>query len=241
MTTPQTLHVGILETGRPPQDLSDKHSDYPEMVAKWLNRPDAKISSWAVLDGVLPDDPLACDLWIITGSRFGAYEDHAWIPPLEAFIRAVRDAGGAMFGICFGHQIMAQALGGTVEKSTKGWGLGVHHYKPQNWPAELGPEPDTIALQAFHQDQVITRPEGSDVIATSAFCENAALWYPGFGLSFQAHPEYSADFARDLIQARTSVFGSKMADQGLAHVDDPMTRHDIVALALAQNKISSNN
>lgn len=244
MTQP-SLHIGILETGRPPEELSNDFPDYPGMVRDWLDLPTAQISSWAVLDGELPDDPAACDLWVITGSRFGAYEGHPWIPPLEAFIRAVRDAGGKMFGICFGHQILAQALGGTVEKSAKGWGVGVHQYQPQNWPADLGPEPGNIALQAFHQDQVTTRPDGAQIVATSPFCENAALWYPGFALTFQAHPEYTASFARALIEARrAAVLGDGVADAGLAQVDAPMTRHDVVPMALtalARNRESGNN
>ena len=94
------------------------------MVRKWLAGLDAEFTSYAVLDGKLPDDPTSCDLWVITGSKFAVYEDHPWIAPLEAFIRSVRDAGRKMIGICFGHQIAAEALGGHAEKSARGWGVG---------------------------------------------------------------------------------------------------------------------
>jgi GMP synthase-like glutamine amidotransferase len=154
----KTPIIGVLETGRPPEELAPGHGDYLAMVASWIGEAEAEFKGFAVLDGVLPGDPADADLWVITGSKFGAYEDHAWIAPLEGFIRACRAAGRPMMGICFGHQIIAQALGGVVRKSAKGWGIGIHDYTAVNWPIDLGPAPDTIALQAFHQDQVEELP-----------------------------------------------------------------------------------
>ena len=112
MTKPPV--IGILETGRPPEDLAPEHGNYPMMVQDWLDLPEAKFISFAALDGELPKDPRMADLWVITGSRFGVYEGHPWIAPLEGFVRACRDAGVPMVGICFGHQVIAQALGGDV-------------------------------------------------------------------------------------------------------------------------------
>ena len=202
-----TLRIGILETGRPPEDLLNRHGDYPQLVDEWVAPLGGESRSYAVLDGEFPESASDADLWVITGSRHGVYEDHDWIPPLEQFIRDVRDAGGKMFGICFGHQIIAQALGGTVEKSEKGWGTGVHAYElAAEWPEKLGgPLPEGLAIQAFHQDQVIEKPEDAATLASSRFCEHAALWYPDFAVTVQGHPEYTATFARDLIEARKEL------------------------------------
>jgi len=197
------LQVGILETGRPPEELARRYGDYPAMVACWLGLPAGRHESYPVLENALPDSPLEKDLWVITGSKCAVYEDHAWIPPLEGFIRAARAAGSRMIGICFGHQIIARALGGQVEKSSKGWGLGLHEYAPLSWPRErLGPAPGVIRLHAFHQDQVTEAPAEARCIARSDFCEHAALLYPGFALTVQAHPEFSAPFLADLLQMR---------------------------------------
>lgn len=207
------LRVGILETGRPPEELGGKFGDYPEMVRNWLAPLDAEFVSYAVLDGELPDDPASCDLWVITGSKFAVYEDRPWIAPLEAFIRSVRDARRKMIGICFGHQIIAQALGGTVRKSDKGWGLGVIEYTTDGWPEELGEKPDNIAIQSYHQDQVESLPEGARRIGTSDFCENAALWYPGFALTVQGHPEFSPPYLSVLLDMRR---GTVLSDEDVA-------------------------
>ncbi|MFV2051234.1 type 1 glutamine amidotransferase [Aliiroseovarius sp. YM-037] len=222
--TKRPLKVGILETGRPPEELIH-YGDYPGMVADWLSPLEAEFQSYAVLDGEFPESAEMCDLWVITGSKFGAYEAHDWIPPLEVFIRSARDAGKKMVGICFGHQIIAQALGGTVVKSDKGWGLGVHQYAPVNWPNVLGAPPEKIAIQAYHQDQVTALPKGAERIAQSDFCENAALWYPGFALTVQGHPEFAGDYTADLLELRRgTVLSDEDVETGKANMARPDNR-----------------
>ncbi len=229
MTTPPI--IGVLETGRPPEELAPEHGDYLAMVTSWIDVSDADFRVFAALDGVFPSAPDEADLWVITGSKFGAYEDHDWIAPLEAFIRACRDAERPMMGICFGHQIIAQALGGVVRKSAKGWGLGIHDYTPVNWPDALGPAPETIALQAFHQDQVEQLPGGAHVIARSDFCENAALWYPGFALTVQGHPEFGRPYASALLEARKgAVLDPGEVETAQAGMDRADTRADLARL-----------
>lgn len=227
----QPPRIGILETGRPPEELAAAHGDYPAFVARLLAPLGARFRTYAVLDGEFPASPADADLWVITGSRFGVYEDHAFIPPLEAFIRACHTDGAKMFGICFGHQILAQAMGGTVRKSGKGWGVGVHSYDVEAWPGAAGTRPARIAIQAYHQDQVMTPPPGAERLASSDFCPNAGFWYPGFAISVQGHPEFPADYAEALIEARRgSVLSEEAAQRGLATVRDESNAGALVAL-----------
>lgn len=227
----KTPVIGILETGRPPEELAPAHGDYPGMVRDWLDLPQADYVSYAVLDGKLPDDPRAADLWVITGSRFGVYDGHDWIAPAEAFVRACRDAGVPMVGICFGHQLIAQALGGKVGKSDKGWGLGVHDYRPHDWPETLGQVPEKIALQAYHQDQVFTPPDAAQTIASSAFCDHAALWYPGFALTVQGHPEFGKPYTQALLESRRgSVLNSDEVDTAQASMGKDVTRAELARI-----------
>ncbi|MFG1444957.1 type 1 glutamine amidotransferase [Xanthobacter agilis] len=139
--------------------------------------------------------------------------------PLEDFIRACHSQGVRMFGICFGHQIIAQAMGGTVRKSERGWGLGVNDYAVEHWPGALATRPDSLRIQAYHQDQVVEVPPGARRIAHSDFCPNAGLWYPGFAISVQGHPEFPADYAAALIAARRgTALSAEDADRGLLAV-----------------------
>ncbi|MCR9150206.1 MAG: type 1 glutamine amidotransferase [Rhodobacteraceae bacterium] len=185
--------IGILETGRAPDALRSAHGDYPAMFTRLLAGQGFTFRSWHVEGMEFPDDVHDADGWLITGSRHGAYEDHPFIPPLEAFIRKARDEGVPMVGICFGHQIIAQALGGTVEKFPGGWAVGPTDY-------DFGGE--TVTLHAWHQDQVTAKPEGADVLGTHPHCRYAALGYGDWALTVQAHPEYYDDFLRGLMEMR---------------------------------------
>jgi GMP synthase-like glutamine amidotransferase len=215
------LKIGILETGRLPDELTDVHGDYPALIRDWLAPFDAETTTYAVVDGAIPNDPTEQDLWVVSGSRHGAYEGHAWIPPLEQFVRDCRDAEQKMFGICFGHQVIAQALGGKVAKSANGWGLGVHEYATHNWP---GGTDIALNMYAFHQDQVAQIPDNAKVVASSDFCEYAALWYPGFALTVQGHPEMNSEFVVDLLNLRRDIIkNDDLIQSALATTGDDIT------------------
>ena len=192
------MKLAILETGRPPGDLQARFGDYPAMFARLLGR-GFEIESFDVQAGQLPD-PASHEAVLITGSPAGVYDPLPWIAPLQEFIRAAADS--RMVGICFGHQVMAEALGGHVEKSDKGWGAGLHRYavvQQAPW-MDGGAE---IAAPASHQDQVVVQPPNTDVVAQSAFTPYAALaWTERPAISFQFHPEFSPEFARALIEHR---------------------------------------
>ena len=155
--------------------------------------------------------------YLITGSPAGVYDPLPWIEPLQQFIR---DAGdGKMVGICFGHQVMAEALGGHVEKSDKGWGAGLHRYSivhSEPWIDSVG----AIAIPASHQDQVVVQPPNTDVVAASDFTPFAALaWTDRPAISFQFHPEFSPAFAKALIEQRYDVVPDP--DAAIASLDGP--------------------
>lgn len=204
--------IGILQTGHAPDALRPTHGDYPDLFARLLRDQGLDFRAWAVVDGQFPEGPHDAEGWLITGSRHGAYESHPWIPPLEALIRDIVAARVPLVGICFGHQIVAQALGGTVEKHPGGWSVGRTEY---DWEGER------IALNAWHQDQVVTPPPGARVLASSPFCRNAALVIGDTTLTVQAHPEFDNAWVRDMIEVR-----------GRGVVPDPLL--DAAKLATAQ-------
>ena len=179
------MRIGILECGPTHPEVAATLGTYPQMFTRLFGGRGWDFAVWSVKDMDFPAGPEAADGWILTGSRHGVYEDHGFIPPLEAFIRAAVEAGRPMLGICFGHQIIAQAMGGRVEKATAGWNIGRHVYDVDG----LG----RVALTAWHQDQVTEVPDGAEVVASSAFCPAAALRYGDRALTLQAHPEFGHD------------------------------------------------
>ena len=209
------MKLAILETGRPPGDLADRFGDYPAMLAALVGD-GFEIETFDVQAGELPD-PNAHDAVLITGSPAGVYEPLPWIEPLMQFIRAARDS--RMVGICFGHQVMSEALGGHVEKSNKGWGAGLHHYNILHAEPWLDGTA-TIAIPASHQDQVVIQPPNTEVVAASDFTPYAALaWTDRAAISFQFHPEFSPGFAQALIEKRYDVVPDP--DTAIASLDAP--------------------
>ena len=122
------MRIGILLAERTPEPLRPRHGPYEALYEQWLDGRGFVFATHAVRDGFLPSAVDAADAWLVTGSACSAYDDEAWIPPLEQFVRDAVDAGGPVIGICFGHQLVAQALGGTVERSPAGWTVGAVDY-----------------------------------------------------------------------------------------------------------------
>jgi GMP synthase-like glutamine amidotransferase len=185
--------IGILQTGHAPDALLGTTGDYTGLFQKLLKDRGLSFRTYSVVDMEFPASVRECEGWLLTGSRHGAYEDHPFIKPLEDFIRKAYAEAVPMVGICFGHQIIAQALGGKVEKFQGGWSVGPTSY-------DFGGE--EITLNAWHQDQVVEKPAEARRIATAPFCENAALIYGDRAFTVQAHPEFDSAFLKSLIDAR---------------------------------------
>jgi GMP synthase-like glutamine amidotransferase len=210
------MKLAILETGFPPADLVSSFGDYPTMFEQLLG-PGFEIETFDAQAGKLPADPAAHGAYLVTGSPAGVYDPLPWIAPLMEFIRAAKDR--PMVGVCFGHQVMAQALGGQVIKSPKGWGAGLHSYdvvRPQPWTNGER----KVAIPASHQDQVVVQPPASEVVAKSDFTPFAALaWTDRPAISFQFHPEFSVAYAKALIEKRYDRVNAP--DAALASLDAP--------------------
>ncbi|MBY0421189.1 MAG: hypothetical protein K2Q06_02715, partial [Parvularculaceae bacterium] len=217
-------------TGAAPPELERRYGGYPAMFRALLapQLPGAAFSTTRVSSGETPPPPSAVDGVLITGSPAGVYDGLPWIEPLKAYIRDVAAARRPQVGICFGHQIMAEAFGGRVEKSDKGWGVGVHDYRIDAAPPWMTPTVSRLACAVSHQDQVVEKPAMARRIGGSDFCENGVLAYEHApAISFQMHPEFETAFGRDLLAARRGRIPADRVDAGLASYQTPSDRGTI--------------
>ena len=191
--------IAILQTGAPPSAPAAAHGDYPAMFRDLLGD-SFDFETFDVQAGEWPDAG-AFDAAIVTGSAAGVYETDAWISDLLDWIRAAKGRT-KLVGVCFGHQAMAQALGGRVEKSERGWGVGLHRYQvasPEPW---MSPAAATVAIPASHQDQVVEKPADARVLLRSDFTPFAGLAWGEDAISMQPHPEFTPAFATELTAGR---------------------------------------
>jgi GMP synthase-like glutamine amidotransferase len=216
------MKIGILAAGRPPSTLAPQFGDF---VAMFLGLMAGRGYDWASYDvpaGEYPATPEACDGYILTGAAAGVYDPDPWIGDLLAFLRAAKGRA-KLVGVCFGHQAMAQAFGGKVVKSPKGWGLGLHTYGVEAHRPWMDQTP-AFALSASHQDQVVELPPGATIVAGSDFCPMGTLAYDdGMSVSCQLHPEFAPAYSTALIDGRR---GTRFPEAQAAEAIESLKRPD---------------
>lgn len=214
----ERLRVGLVVCGAPPPALTEYAAGYLPMFSALLEPYGLDLTALDARAGRVAVEADRFDGYLLTGSASSVYDADPWIADALAFVREVVDAGVALAGVCFGHQLIAAALGGRVEKADVGWGAGVHTYSV---PTPLGPDgATTMRLQAMHQDQVLAAPEGAVVWATSEFCPVAGYTIGERVWTVQPHPEFTAALSTGIIGLREELFGPELTAAARATVDD---------------------
>lgn len=228
------MKIYCIEVGTPPPPINDSFGYYPQMLENLLlpYLPMAKFATCSLINGDELPKFGTFDGFVIMGSPHGVYEDLPWIGSLMEFVIEAAKQKIPHCGICFGHQLIAKAHGGKVEKAPQGWGIGRHTYEVIDHIADGKEIKRELSLLVSHQDQVLEAPKNAKTIARSDFTPHAMLHYEDdCALTCQAHPEFSSDFAHALISSRRGTrFPEDFADLALETVHHDLDAHILADL-----------
>lgn len=215
--------LGLLACDSLWEPLRTEYGDYVDMFRAMFATIGAHVSLtvYPVHRGTLPHAVTECDAWLISGSRAGVYESLPWLAPLMDFVRAAHRAAVPQVGICFGHQLLAQALGGRAERAPHGWGLGNIPVTLLAGPDGLAPPGSPIRLHMAHQDQVVRLPPRAVHRATTAHCHYAMFTLDGCVLALQPHPEFSTGFMRAMTNDPQFSVEETLRSSALATYEAP--------------------
>jgi GMP synthase-like glutamine amidotransferase len=208
------MRIGLLMCDHVRPEFRDIAGDYPDMFAAWL--PQATLVPFEVVHGEFPVDINICDAYLCTGSKYSVYDDEPWIHMLQRFVQVLHEREKPYVGVCFGHQMIGQALGGRVEKAAVGWCVGVHRFtvhKREDWMDPYQPEFNVLMMC---QDQIVELPPGAEVLASTADCPIGMIRVGRTVLGLQGHPEFPLEYERTLMQDRVGRIGAEKVDIGLA-------------------------
>ena len=206
-----TRRLGLLMCGHVHPDALHLGGDYPELFAELFEPLDVEMVPYAVAEGRLPDSTTECDGWVTSPSRSSVTDDLEWIDDLAGFVSRAVAEEQPFIGVCFGHQLLAHALGGRVERAAVGWGVGVKEYEIVEQRSWMQPERSSIALVASHEDQVVEMPTGATLLATSQYCPIAAFELGERCIAIQPHIELTTEISAALIDLREDLIGAEIA------------------------------
>jgi GMP synthase-like glutamine amidotransferase len=229
------MRIGILQADAVMEQFQPAHGNYPGMIAGILGRAatelnlDVECRNYNVEHGIYPNATDECDAYVITGSKKSVYDDDPWIAALKEYTCELHQEEKKLVGLCFGHQLVAEALGGKTLGADVGWCVGIHEsevIQPQWFMSD--DELDRFQLIVSHKDQVVQLPEGAQLLASAEQCPNSMYCVGDHILTMQGHPEFTREYSRDLMDMRREILGVETYNEGVASLAKTLEK-DIVA------------
>jgi GMP synthase (glutamine-hydrolysing) len=205
----------IIQVGTAPDEVRARFGDLPDWFCRVLERPRESVEVVRVFEGETLPRPDAQCVAIITGSWSMVTDLHPWSEATAQWIRDAMEIQMPLFGVCYGHQLMAHALGGTVDYHPRGREVGRH-------PVTLSPEalrdpllqdwPATFTAHLIHEQSIIELPTCAQALGYSAHDRHQIVRYGPSAISTQFHPEFTPEIAGACIEQSAAALSAEGAD-----------------------------
>jgi GMP synthase-like glutamine amidotransferase len=209
------MKIGLLKCDTVREELLHIAGDCSDFFVTLFSQcaPDLSLKVYDVQLGIYPDAIEECDGYITTGSANSVYDDEPWIHRFRDYVRELHERRTKLVGICFGHQMIAEALDGKCEMAPNGWGVGIKTVRIISKKPWMKPELDSYNLIVSHLDQVSCLPSGAEILGTNEHCPNAMYAVGDHFLGIQGHPEFTTPYADALVLSRIEKIGQPAVDE----------------------------
>ncbi|MDP7009830.1 MAG: GMP synthase [Verrucomicrobiota bacterium] len=223
------MKLGLLQCDVIESEFLPIDGSFSDMIEKLLgkHREDFELVCYRVYEHELPTEADECDAYVGGGSRNSVFQEEAWIQQFQHFVCELYALQKKFIGICFSHQMIAQAMGGKVERSKRGWGVGARNMQTTGIEPWMNPLLSQCRLLFSHQDQITRLPEGAKLLGGNDHCPNCMFSMGNHFLSIQAHPEYSLEYMRALMESRREIIPEPVLEAGLASMKTPINQSEI--------------
>ncbi|KAJ5301499.1 hypothetical protein PENANT_c009G07360 [Penicillium antarcticum] len=227
-----SLRIAVLVCDTPVQPVLEKYGDYYAIFQGLLKQGfqdlelpeelDVQFSGYHVVENPQFPELHDYDAVLMTGSKHDAWSNADWIVNLTSYVKKAFEAKKPIVGICFGHQILARALGAKVGRNETGWELSVEGLDLTDEGKELFGK-DKLSIQQMHRDIVFHVPAGCSNLATSPICGVQGIYMPQRALSVQGHPEFHEGIMTPLLELRhqSGLFNDQLYKDGLSRAGNP--------------------
>ncbi|WP_050453558.1 glutamine amidotransferase [Candidatus Burkholderia verschuerenii] len=197
----------LVQTGTPHDDVRHPHGDFPSWFSRAMGGA-VETEGVRVFEGKSLPPPDANRIAVITGSWAMVTDRLPWSEATAQWIRDAMTIDMPLFGVCYGHQLMAHALGGRVDYHPRGREVGCRRITLSPAAADdalVGTLPPTFMAHLMHEQSIVELPPGAHALAASDHDAYQIVRYGANALSVQFHPEFTPAITETCIRRRTDT------------------------------------
>ena len=227
----KNMKIGILLTDHVMDELIEKHGDMDDFY-KYIFKtvdPTIELEIFDVVEGIYPNNINDCEGYLITGSRFSVYDQIDWIIKLKEFVKELDQLKKSLIGVCFGHQLIAEVLGGEAKAAESGWTVGNQTYELMKDIPWLKEDVSFFTLLHSHKDQVNKLPDNATLIASTKKVPIAMYSIGDHIFSHQGHPEFKPEYVHDVATIRKEVLGDKVYLAAVENLKNIVPDNEMIA------------